>query len=764
MRFKIFTALLIATILSTGELASQKLDFEDYPKIDVTPEHLDASIRINEQKQVTGDVDYRMRFLINDVDSIVFNALGMQVEDVLLDERTADFEVIGDKLVIFTDEQYSRNSMVNVRVKYTADPAFGLHRNYMGTVFSSSLPNSSRHWLPGIDQPGVSFTTDLTLIHPSGKNAVATGQLESSEVISVDEESSRFRSRFQIAPSDLFIAFGDFETKSRTNGSHRIYIHSEVINISDEIKEQILDKSAQLLNDLGQITGADYPHRDLHIILMNDNMWEKKNYYSGVVIASDLENPLPEIHYGIIGQWAGVYLKPKTLANPDALKIMKGYLAMMTDFSVTEVSEVNLNLLETSTDYLYNAFLPVDAESWIHFLDMNPDFLDALEISMDTFFSRSGSQYNWYDAAHLIYQQTGQPYFENPDFEMPEREAEDEFVYSADLDWNEEDGSVTIQFTAEKDVIEELVSVKAIVYDFDDIRERSLDFTGAQDEVVISVPATVENVKLTIPERDDITLQESKPFMFWIYQLQNDEDENNRKAAARGLSSYADNPDLQLALLDILGAETNAEVYAETIRTLSKVTDGASGTAQIYLDRARTDQHKMVQLEAVKALAAYRDNDQVISRLRSLASGSEYRDVRLQAIHSLSKVVDADAFLNIAESLMLDDRLLYEVPDLMRILTDVEKTDQAIRFSETFLSSEFPPDVRIRILSLMQEFDDSASSWENRLQTLLRDSDPRIRYKSASSLQMLSESERENLVNELLADEFDERVYRALTD
>jgi len=686
----------------------------------------------------------------------------MQIEDVLLDERTADYELAGDQLVIFTNEQHSRGSMVNVRIKYTAVPAFGLHRNYMGTVFSSSLPNSSRHWLPGIDQPGVSFTTDLTLIYPSGKSAIATGHLEGSEVISVDEESSRFRSRFQISPADLFIAYGEFETASRDNGNHRIHIHSEVTNVSEDVKAQIFDNSARLLNGLNQITGTDYPHRDLHIILMSDNVWEKKNYHSGVVVATDIDNPIPEIHFGIIGQWAGVYLKPKTWGKPDALNIMKGYLAMMTDYSVTDVSTGDL--LNADEKFLYDVYLPEDIEGWIHHLDMNPGFLDALEISMDSFFSRAGSQFNWYDAALLIYRQTGQPYFENPDFEMPEREVADKYEYTADLDWDEEENSVTIRFTAEKDVIDELVSVKAIVYDFNEARERNLDFTGAQDEVVISVPASVENVRITIPDRDDIILKENKPFMFWIYQIQNDEEANNRKAAAAGLQNYTDNPDLQLALLDVLNIETNPLVYAEIIKTLSIVTDGASGTDQIYLERASTNQPEQIQIAAVKALSAYGNNDQVINRLRSVARGSEYREVRLQALHSLSNVVDSEAFINITETLMLDDRMLYEVPELLRLLVDVGETETAVRFSETFLSSEFPPEVRIQVIDLLQEYDQSVSSWENRLETLLRDSDPRVRYKSASSLQFLNESDRENLVNELLPEEFDERVYRALTN
>jgi hypothetical protein len=299
---------------------------------------------------------------------------------------------------------------------------------------------------------------------------------------------------------------------------------------------------------------------------------------------------------------------------------------------------------------------------------------------------------------------------------------------------------------------------------FNDTRERELTFTGSSDEIVLSVPADIENLVLDIDERDDIRLEMQKPFMFWLYQLRNDEDAENRKEAAAGLRDYSDNPDLQLALLDIIEMESESEVYTEILRTLSFATGGASGTSQMFLERTGANHPENVRLEAVRALGSYGDNDMVISRLQSIIRSDVNDDLRREAIHSLAAVTDLTRFANITESMMLEDAVLGKVPLLLENLAAKGGEERAVQLSRTFLSSEFPYDIRSRVLRLVLANDSSQQGWERRIGELISDRDPRMRYLSVEGLQHLSSENRHEIIESRRAEEFDERVYRAIDE
>jgi len=58
----------------------------------------------------------------------------------------------------------------------------------------------------------------------------------------------------------------------------------------------------------------------------------------------------------------------------------------------------------------------------------------------------------------------------------------------------------------------------------------------------------------------------------------------------------------------------------------------------------------------------------------------------------------------------------------------------------------------------MLEYDRSSSGWENRLEDLLNDPDPRIRYKTLDAMEYLSDSAKESVTEGYLYEEFDQRV------
>lgn len=754
---KVISLLTLLLLFTVSLLQAQDFDYEKYPKLDFKTEHLEGDIRVTDQAVIEGDISYTIRFRVGEVDSLVLHAVKMQVDDVLFNERTADFELVDDRLVIFIDEDVQRNDAATVTIRYSAEPKFGLHQNYLGSIYSSLLPITTRHWLPGLDHPSLSFTTDLSITHPSARQVITNGRIESSDVATVDEETTRFRSRYPVTSSSLFFAIGEFDQVVVENSNYSVIVSSEMPGVDEQKAEALAAEMIELLEFFTDFTGTDYPYSTIQLLLLNDLKWEIRNYAGGIVLADLNKDLFYQAKYGVLGQWAGLIASPKQWGEPEAIQLLKGYLANAAGLEL--VGDWDKPYAET----IYNAFHVDGLEKWQHYLKSGTDLNTIVEIAGGDLFKSGGVQYDWASLSRVLYDMTGQPFFEKPQFKRPEREETPEYRYTATLEWEEGDSEVLIRFRADGDAVDELVSVTAVEHSLNEKRERSLDFTGSEEEVVLSVSPGIENLQLMITERDDIILEQEKPFMFWIYQVQNDEDAERRKEAAAGLRQYTENPDLQLALLDMLNIESNPRVYAEILNTLSYVTAGASGTDQIFLERASVNQPEVIQVSAAKALSVYSGNQQAISRLRSLAQNSEYKEVRRRSLKSLAEVTEPSSFRNIVETLMLRDNLLNEVPLMLNLLADAGESESAVRFSETFLSREFPVTVRLSVLELVLEHDQSSRNWENRLQNLLFDRDPRMRYNAAAAMSRISEDAREELKKSVLAGEFDERVYRKIS-
>jgi len=351
---------------------------------------------------------------------------------------------------------------------------------------------------------------------------------------------------------------------------------------------------------------------------------------------------------------------------------------------------------------------------------------------------------------------------DKPVFEEPVVERVSAFRYDVGMNIDEGANQATIRFTADGPAIDELVTVQVTQYTFTESVSSELTFTGAQDEIIISLKSGLENIELTVLNRDDIELDVEKPFMYWIYQLQNSESENQRLKAAVGLRQYADNPDLQLAILDMIRNESSAAVKAEILETLRMVTEGASGTAQLFVERVGQDQSLEVRATALKALGSYPGNDSVIRTLQSIIQSADIEELKIHAINSLAEVTETDQFASMVESLTVQESVLMQVPILLKALADKGEQEQAVQLSDTFLSAEFPYDVRVGALNLILEFDKSREGWQNRLEDLLTDKDPRIRYRSVSGLEYLSADEQNRLIEVRLLEEYDERVASAL--
>jgi len=747
---------LLLLLFSVQQLQAQTYDYQPFPRLDVTYEHMEGELDISPQGQVRGDISYDIRFNVEKSDSIELHAVRMLVENVLIDERTMDFEMHNDRLIVYLDETFSRSQLANLRVVYSTSPSFGVLRTYRGTIFSSQLPRSTRHWLPISDYPSTRLSYDLTVRHSAGKSLVMGGSLVSNEVESVDTEVTRYQSSTARPVTSLFFAISDFASTNRVISSRNIRMHVEQPNRLEFSPDRLITLANETIQRMEDLTGTEYPYRNLHLVALHDLMWEHRSFAAGVVLIdvnSDIEQ---QIMFGVMSQWAGIQLREMQWSDADALQLLQGYFG--NQLGLTSVS---LDTLQPWNS-LYKKISADNINRYKNHFEENSPISRYVTASKEALFDDTQYPFTWQDFTRKVYRVTGRMVTEKPIFETPEVEEEIIYGYSVVMDINESAEEATLRFSSDGPAVDELVTTQVRQYTFNESVTSELTFTGGTDEVVISLQSGIENVELSILNRDDINLNVEKPFMYWIYQLQNSAFEMQRVNAAIGLRQYANNPDLQLAMLDMIRDETSSEVKAEILETLRMVTEGASGTAQLFLERVGQDQSQEVRMTAIRALGAYRGNDRVAQTLQSIIQATEVDELKVAAIESLADITDTEMFGSVVESLVVRETVLTHVPVLLEALRGKGAIEKAVQLSDTFLSAEFPYSVRVGALSVLLNSDESQEGWLDRLNALLSDIDPRIRYRAVEGLEYVPSAERNQLIDARLMEEYDERVASAM--
>ena len=752
--------LLAALLFSAHNLNAQSYDYKSYPQLDVTYEHLEGELDISPLGDIKGDVSYDIRFNVEKSDSIQLNAVRMLVENVLIDERTMDFEIHNDTLIVYLDDTFARSQAANLRIVYSTKPVFGVLRTYRGTMFSSQLPRSTRHWLPIADFPSTLLSYDLTVRHPAGKSLIMSGSLVSNEVLSVDTEVTRYRSATQRPVSSLFFAISDFESSNRVINSTNIRFHLELPNIAELNSDELITLADETIQRMEDLTGNSYPYSSLHLVALHDLVWEHRSFGAGVVLIDVEQDIEQQIMFGVMGQWAGIQLREMQWGDADALQLLQGYFGNQLGLSTVR-QDTLLNW-----DSLYKKISVDNIDRYRYHINNNDLISQYLTASKEALFDESQYPMTWQDFTRVVYRETGRLIAEKPEFIEPVVEEQASYTYNVTLGMNEAKNEAKnearIQFSADGPAVDELVTLQVEQFTFNESSTSELTFTGANDEIALSLQSGIENIELRVMNRTDIELTIEKPFMYWIYQLQNSSSEIQRLKAAVGLRRYTDNPDLQLAILDIIRNESSSDVKAELLETLLMVTEGASGTAQLFLERVGQDQPETVRIAAIRSLAAFTGNENVIQTLQSIIQSADTEELKVTAIKSLAAITDTEQFGTIVESLAVRESVLSQVPVLLESLAEKGAVEQAVQLSDTFLSAEFPYNVRSGALTVILTTDQSQEGWANRLDVLLTDGDPRIRYRAVAGLQFLTEDDRNNLIDVRLIEEYDERIARAL--
>lgn len=770
--FKIIAALLV-TVFWIGSgvipIQAQSFDHESYPQLDFDFVSLDLELGLQPQNlRIDGAATYQVKANVSGADTLTLYAAHMDISSVSVDGTGADFMLQNDSLFVPVGESAEAGQEFEVRIRYSANPQFGLLKNVHNTVRSSLLPKSQRHWVPIVDNPHVDLKTTFTISVPSGYQVWATGQNTDRETVSVDVMRFRFESEEEVPASSLALAVGRFDTES-AKGEPNVQVAVEQA-LSDTINtEQLLQKAQDYLEQVSDSLQVDYPHNQLTVLVMDDHQWETKSWTASAVYLyknrGDLDTQLLR---GIIGQWFGVQQREAQWNQADAITLQQVVSFHSIADSIVTLKEQDT--LRSSVESIYDGFGIKNWNRWIEgWASWEKENLKSVikEAQTDAL-QELPSVVSWDDYAKLWYRNSGQRLFEIPEFNAIEgadatnssTENADSVAYKVTYDYNEVEGQLTLSFEAEYGVYGELTSINAYEVYPNSTDTTEVTFTGPKDSVVLQVDPTISTMYLEAPDRPGLYLDEFKPSSFLISELRNAEDVERRAAAARKLGAHTDNPDLQLAIRDFMNRNLEPDVEAALLSSYADITAGASGTEETFLDALESNK-RAIREAGLMALQNFEGNSKVMNQVEQLALNAEEDEFFKKATQVLVAISSPEQFETYAEDITQQDKAGRSIFTIQQ-LANIGEVEAAVEKADLFTSDSYSYSIRSMALEILIQHDHAPANWLTRAEELLESSDPRIRYLVISGLARQEGDEVRNFLSEYRQDEYDERVYQRI--
>jgi hypothetical protein len=762
-----FAATLILLLLPITMLAaayqhnelSRTDDYPFRPDNEVVYSELELQMEAGfEEGTIRGTARYRFRPKHAHVEKLVWRASGMVIRELLYNGEQVAYQLNDDSLVISFPEAPDKGREHTITVEYTADPVFGVHFRHNGTIFSSALPGSNAHWLPGPIHPWAAMPVVVRLEVPESKTGIASGSLERQS----SSDRGRlfvFRTSVEIPITDLFFAVGDFEVKDSFSGTKNLRVYREKGVSSEESLQDMLSFMTRRVREYERLLQRELPFPAFHAVVLSDDFWETRPYYAGAVVVNGNRNHKKGvISRSLAAQWFGIALRPEKWAQSHHITLLQALTAeklgeedwvvtddlVRSDFVVPSVvyDKRNMEHWHWARQFVRNGSEPVLTE--------------AIDASLRTLAARRGVLTES-DFSSMMYEITGR-WMDIPSLGAPVPEAS--LRYRVIVEEMRGSDRISLRFVPIEDISDETFTVKVHWNRDGAIRDVPVTFSGRGDETEVSPGGFINNLWIEVPDAEHFRIELEKPFAHWLYQLRRDENAERREEAARALKRHASDPDLQLAVQDVLSREEDPDVLAAMYSLMAELTGGASGTERRFLD-GLSSRHKQVRMESMKALGTYRGNSRVESEVFSVIQGSDDIALVNEAIRTYRKLKSADDFRDFAIRFLREDRQdqLFTAT-LIKELFSIPVDESAVNAVSEYLNSGYSFELRWQAYRHLRKYA-SDSGWQRDFARNFKDDpDPRIRFITLFSVSRMNFEDRGPFLDSRMLLEYDIRILK----
>ncbi len=749
--YSVFLTLLISVFSYFQTCEDITFDYPSHPyhPFDITHAEIQLEIE-SDQHLVNGVVMYSITSKIQNVTELQLHSGELSLDQITSADEDLEFKVNADSLFITLNDTLNAGDKLELTIAWQSTSKFGLHKSSKGSFFSSMNPLAHRHWLPGFDHPRETFTFNASFDIPNDHEVFFNGELGETSPVSATKKRVRWSSDEQVPATGLGFVSGNFLISELTAGFTKIRIFHPS-NRQEEATNLVVE-AARLKKEIEDVLSFEYPWPALNIVQLEDNFWMERTHGTGTIYLFDRLGKLDhQLARGMYAQWFGEYQRTEQYLNLEN-EGENGLLSTSLHFQLMDSSAIIEN-----PDSL---IMIEDWNKWQEsYKKQSITFTQTIDQSLTGFMRSFAGLIDFDDYAEVWYQQTGIPNYNPVPSQSSSAVVSDSSPakYAMDVNLDEIESEITLAFQLIEGEGDQLHSISMIAHQFDAVSSSEITFTGLVDSVTISIPVTTEFVTFESADYEIENLEISEAPLFYLLNQLRSDDPGNRIAAANLLVNHSANPDLQLALSDILSFEENDEVIAAIYGSLAAITNGATGTEEQFIAGLSNDS-QAIQLASIMALKNYPTNEYVRSSLSSkvIRSEGELFETGLNVLNELASTSEMESLLRSVER---RDTVGFKTLMVLSAADSLHQNELALSIATEFLSSDNTYAIRKAALEYLSLFDTNSENWNNRLDELVNDRDPRIRFWAVEhAARFKSSSEALVFVSSAEVDEFDPRV------
>src|SRR5690554_198987 len=749
-------AVLCMFIIPNLQQCDSGFDYASAPEIPFNIEHAELNLTIQPTtNSVKGVATYTIQAKAPERTSILLHSSELAIESVTINGTDSEFLVEGDSLLITLADTLHVGEQAKLAVTWQTQSRFGVHQDYLGTVWGSLNPKALRHWLPIFDHPRVESKIDAKITIPADMDVVFNGRFLKDEIVSADHKMVHWQSKTALPVTGLSFAVGKFNHEEIISGTKKIHLFAEESIINKEQFSTLLKVAESTKKAIENTLSFEYPFESINVIVLENSYWEEKQSGAGLIyLYNDLGDLSTQLKRGMYDQWFGQYQRTESIiANIEKMELMKTAL---------HFSSGNEKELIENPDSLFSILYWNGLQR--SFINGNDFYQNTIKKSLPKLITSSKGVVAADKYENYWYEQTGLNWYTAPSLEFDDTNGrgEQKPMYFVKAEYDEGSSKLTFSFDAISGDVSTLSGLTFNVYTMSDTVRKEVAFTGRKDAASFEIPLSTEYVTLSSGVTDISQVElGSFPIMFLLNQLHST-DVEERIAAAQQLEYHLDKPDLQLALGDVLSSEKNVKVKAKLLETFGAFTNGATGTEQTFL-KELNNSNEEIQFAVAKTLGNYLNNDLVESSLRTLILRAEHESVFNQALLSYQTIAPLSDLISVTKRLQGIDSTGQKAVGALQLVMDVDTTGDGVEIAEELIRSNFPYQTRKQAFSLLLKHQHSEKYWQVNLTEFLEDADPRIRQQAIAATVYLNKKAAEEVYKQITLKEFDQRVDRKST-
>jgi aminopeptidase N len=636
-----------------------------------------------DQRQVRGEVTEKIATLRENVSELKLDSVGLDIDSVIVDGKSAKFSVTSDDLIVMLDHPAAVGDKHEIQIHYQGKPKKGLYfilpdKNYPrqpDEIWTQGEAEDTRDYIPLYDYPNDRTTSEMLVTVPATWITVSNGQLLGVKTETDGQRTWDWKQAQPLSTYLISVVAGDFV--ERDDSWRGITLRYAVPRGEESKIEPTFGETKEMLDLFSSKLGVPYPWAQYAQTALDDFVAEGMENTSATSISTHtLVNPAlareerngsdTVISHELAHQWFGDLVTCKDWGN---LWLNEGF----ADFFERVWSEHRFGADESDFDFWR------DQNQWVRQPRLFPmpivsrDFQDSTEYQ-DNVYDKAGwvlrmlqvklGDEQFFRALHHYLDANRGQNVVTADLQKAVEQATsvdvdqffEQWVYGAgapkfDVSYVYDPDARQVQLTVKQSQkVEGRVGLFDVPVDIEIATDQGRETHTVeihQASQTFNLPADTAPRMVVFDKGDkvmkSVAFKKDEPML--EYQLKNAETTPDRAEAAVALGAMRDDPRAASALGDAAQHDPFWGIRVEALLALGKI-GGPDAEKQVL--PAVQDPAPWVRDRAVTELGTFKDDESLPDTLTLIAASDPAYRVRASALGALATIHAPHAFETLA--------------------------------------------------------------------------------------------------------------------